>query len=117
MLWHRGALSVFIITRRRLTTITAAKRRPWTSVGHPSSTHQPTIPPPPMDHLALVLACLLPVALFPLWRRLFSHKPLPLPPGPKPWPVIGNFLDFPPTNPWRTYAQWSKTYGPFLSSC
>ena len=40
-----------------------------------------------------------------------SSSTLPLPPGPKPFPLIGNILDIPIGSPWRTYTQWAKRYG------
>ena len=36
---------------------------------------------------------------------------LPLPPGPKGYPLIGNLLDMPITKPWLVYDEWRKTYG------
>jgi hypothetical protein len=36
---------------------------------------------------------------------------LPLPPGPKPLPLIGNVLDMPKDYPWKTFQQWCKQYG------
>ncbi|KAH9058248.1 cytochrome P450 [Lactarius vividus] len=33
------------------------------------------------------------------------------PPGPPPWPVIGNLLDVPMLSPWLAYANMSKKYG------
>ncbi|KAF8880413.1 cytochrome P450 [Infundibulicybe gibba] len=35
---------------------------------------------------------------------------LPLPPGPKPKPLIGNALDIPTQAGWLTYTEWAKTY-------
>ncbi|TCD66266.1 hypothetical protein EIP91_001595 [Steccherinum ochraceum] len=35
---------------------------------------------------------------------------LPLPPGPKPWPFIGNVLDMPVDRFWAKYCEWCKTY-------
>ncbi|KAF8993008.1 cytochrome P450 [Cyathus striatus] len=35
---------------------------------------------------------------------------LPLPPGPKKLPLIGNILDIPSTSPWKKYAEWAKLY-------
>lgn len=36
---------------------------------------------------------------------------LPLPPGPKPLPVLGNVLDMPRKNEWETITKWGKQYG------
>lgn len=36
---------------------------------------------------------------------------LPLPPGPKGYPLIGNVLEMPTGFHWRTYSQWAKVYG------
>jgi hypothetical protein len=40
---------------------------------------------------------------------------LPLPPGPKGYPLIGNLFDMPVYKPWLVYDKWRKTYGkPFI---
>jgi len=44
-----------------------------------------------------------------------SSSKLPLPPGPKGLPVIGNLLDMPTSFEWETYHQWSKELGAFYS--
>ena len=36
---------------------------------------------------------------------------LPLPPGPKGYPLIGNIFDMPVHRPWVVYDEWRKTYG------
>ena len=33
------------------------------------------------------------------------------PPGPRPWPIIGNLLDIPASHEWFTFAKWGETYG------
>lgn len=48
-----------------------------------------------------------------LWGKSRKRNPknLPLPPGPKGYPIIGNLLDMPQDKPWIAYNEWSKTYG------
>ena len=36
---------------------------------------------------------------------------LPLPPGPKGYPLIGNFFDMPVDKPWVVFDEWRKIYG------
>ncbi|KAF8883978.1 cytochrome P450 [Infundibulicybe gibba] len=43
-----------------------------------------------------------------------NPKRLPLPPGPKGLPIIGNLLDMPAHKPWVIYNEWSKTYGDIM---
>lgn len=52
---------------------------------------------------------------------LWSHKKrnpegLPLPPGPKPLPLVGNVLGLKIDEPWVTYTQWGDTYGGLVYS-
>ena len=51
-----------------------------------------------------------------LFRQVIKGKDgnpngLPLPPGPKGYPLIGNLFDMPIHKPWLVYDQWRKTYG------
>ncbi|KAJ4496574.1 cytochrome P450 [Lentinula lateritia] len=42
---------------------------------------------------------------------LHVRRRLPLPPGPKRLPIVGNALDYPTDTPWVKYAEWSRQYG------
>ncbi|CEL10589.1 hypothetical protein ASPCAL13706 [Aspergillus calidoustus] len=64
-------------------------------------------------HLAtLVVLTGLVVGVYLTTRR--KPPSLPLPPGPKPLPLIGNIHQAPKSHGWRTYQQWSKEYGPIV---
>ncbi|CAL1710835.1 unnamed protein product [Somion occarium] len=54
--------------------------------------------------------CALPFAFF-LWLRRSVKGRLPLPPGPKGYPFIGNMLDMPTVTPWKVFQEWCKVYG------
>src|SRR3982074_3735982 len=53
------------------------------------------------------------IAVYIVTRRK-STSSLPLPPGPKPLPIIGNVHQAPKSYSWRTYREWSKEYGPIV---
>ncbi|RPD62686.1 CyP450 monooxygenase [Lentinus tigrinus ALCF2SS1-7] len=46
------------------------------------------------------------------WRA--RSKGRPLPPGPQPFPVVGNLLDIPKSMPWEAYRDLSVRYGDVL---
>lgn len=39
---------------------------------------------------------------------------LPLPPGPKGYPLIGSLFDFPFNRSWLVYDEWTKSYGTYF---
>ena len=43
--------------------------------------------------------------------RSGNPKGLPLPPGPKGYPLIGSLFDMPLDKPWLVYDEWFKAYG------
>ena len=51
-------------------------------------------------------------ALYFSLRRKTTSYSLPLPPGPKPLPLIGNVHQAPKSHAWRDYTEWAKIYGP-----
>ncbi|KAJ7135500.1 cytochrome P450 [Mycena crocata] len=62
------------------------------------------------DYIFAVFLILLAV----LWRRFQLSKRLPLPPGPPPRFLTGNLHQLPSAQPWLTYAEWAKEYGPVV---
>ena len=59
--------------------------------------------------LDVSLGCL---GLFLLARLLNGNGgKLPLPPGPRGLPFIGNVMDMPKSHEWYTFIQWSKKWG------
>ena len=82
-----------------------------------SSSIYPTLPPP-LSTFSLPLFATLGIALtlfFLLTRRSGSPASrLPLPPGPKPVPLLGNVLDMPKEYECLTYNEWRGVYGAFI---
>jgi hypothetical protein len=54
------------------------------------------------------------VSVYLLYRALRTNRPPP-PPGPRPWPIIGNILDIPSAYEWVTFTEWGKKYGGICS--
>lgn len=65
-----------------------------------------------MDIPILVGVCLAALSLF-LFGRVLHRRKLNLPPGPKPWPVIGN-LNLIGSLPHQSLHQLSQKYGPLM---
>ena len=53
------------------------------------------------------------LALLSYFLSLFFRKPAH-PPGPKPWPLLGNITDLRPNELWLLATDWAKRYGPSL---
>ncbi|KAG9222062.1 hypothetical protein CCMSSC00406_0008047 [Pleurotus cornucopiae] len=62
------------------------------------------------DPLILFLLAILGIMYF--WKLLNapSRSRLPLPPGPKKYPIIGSLLEMPSSEEWVKFAEWSKEY-------
>jgi hypothetical protein len=56
-----------------------------------------------------VVVALLSMAFLIRRRRRASN--LPLPPGPRGWPLIDNLFDWPFESAWIPFAEWSKVFG------
>ncbi|KAF8995026.1 cytochrome P450 [Cyathus striatus] len=57
--------------------------------------------------LLLLVSCVS-LVLYGYFRRVY---PLPLPPGPRGYPLIGNLLDIPAEFPWEAFTKWSAMHG------
>ncbi|TFY73981.1 hypothetical protein EWM64_g10031 [Hericium alpestre] len=70
----------------------------------------------PPDALTFTLWTLILSTVVLLYRNSKRCYGFPLPPGPIPFPVIGNVLSAPTRTPWVTYAEWSRKYNSELVS-
>ena len=50
-----------------------------------------------------------------LWKRAQSTSSRPLPPGPKPWPLVGNLFDVPSEDRASTFRKLGQKYGMYPS--
>ncbi|KAF9223823.1 hypothetical protein BS17DRAFT_120832 [Gyrodon lividus] len=61
-----------------------------------------------MDNAILIVSfssLLTGVVAYAVWK---NGSKLPLPPGPPAWPILGNVLDIPATEPWIAYKRLSE---------
>ncbi|MED6223704.1 hypothetical protein PIB30_076680 [Stylosanthes scabra] len=61
----------------------------------------------------LTMIILLSVVALLLYKLYFRLR-FKLPPGPRPWPVVGNLYDIKPVR-FRCFAEWAQSYGPIIS--
>ncbi|KAJ6508744.1 cytochrome P450 [Mycena sanguinolenta] len=61
--------------------------------------------------LALLASVVLLLRFLQKFFNSWHHRHLPFPPGPTPFPLIGNFHDLPTKFSWLTYAKWGTQYG------
>lgn len=47
-------------------------------------------------------------------KQLVPSSSLPLPPGPRPLPLIGNVHQAPNSHAWLHFTEWGKEYGPIF---
>lgn len=67
-----------------------------------------------MDIKTLILGIFSAVIIARLFISWLKRPSLPLPPGPKPAPLIGNILQLPKSLQWLHLYHWSKQYGPVM---
>ncbi|KAJ6508728.1 cytochrome P450 [Mycena sanguinolenta] len=61
--------------------------------------------------LALLASVILLLRFLQKFFNSWYHRHLPFPPGPTPFPLIGNFHDLPTKFSWLTYTKWGMQYG------
>ncbi|XP_042489047.1 cytochrome P450 98A2 [Macadamia integrifolia] len=64
----------------------------------------------------MALITLLPIAIIFIFLsyNLYYRLRFKLPPGPRPWPIVGNLYDIKPVR-FRCFAEWAGAYGPIIS--
>uniref|UniRef100_A0A2P2PJZ1 Uncharacterized protein n=1 Tax=Rhizophora mucronata TaxID=61149 RepID=A0A2P2PJZ1_RHIMU len=61
-----------------------------------------------------VLVIPISIILLLLVYKLYQRLRFKLPPGPRPWPIVGNLYDIKPVR-FRCFAEWTQQYGPIIS--
>ncbi|KAL9240061.1 hypothetical protein vseg_014322 [Gypsophila vaccaria] len=64
----------------------------------------------PQELLPISIVVIVVVVTHYYFRRLRFN----LPPGPRPWPIVGNIFDLKPIQ-FRQFNEWAQTYGPIVS--
>ncbi|KAJ7120745.1 cytochrome P450 [Mycena crocata] len=68
------------------------------------------MPPIDVPGGTLCAALLLGVTVYYVLNPKSPRSKVPLPPGPKPLPLVGNVFDVPKEFPWKKYTEWSKEF-------
>ncbi|KAG2117750.1 cytochrome P450 [Suillus clintonianus] len=69
-----------------------------------------------LAHGALVVALLAIISITTSFNKKKARRNLPLPPGPRPLPILGNLHRMNTVFPWITYKEWSDIYGDIIYS-
>ncbi|THH20292.1 hypothetical protein EW146_g1063 [Bondarzewia mesenterica] len=67
-----------------------------------------------MIHVKLLDVILLALGSWFVRRIIVQRRKAPLPPGPKGWPFIGNFMSLPRNRRWETFAEWEMKWGSII---
>lgn len=64
----------------------------------------------------MALFLIIPISLITLFitYTIFQKLRFKLPPGPRPWPIVGNLYDIKPVR-FRCFSEWAQSYGPIIS--
>ena len=68
---------------------------------------------PPWALVSLAVMVILRLETF-IKSRIANPRNLPLPPGPKALPIVGNMFGMPREYEWFTYSDWAKQYGTWI---
>ena len=80
---------------------------------HPSPTTYHLLHPY-LSPLMALIPVLISITALALAYKLYQRLRFKLPPGPHPWPILGNLGKIKPVR-FRCFAEWSQTYGPIMS--
>ncbi|PIO35721.1 Cytochrome P450 2K1 [Aquarana catesbeiana] len=70
----------------------------------------------PVDPVTILLSVVVILFFALVYSSKKQDKYKNFPPGPKPWPIIGNMLSFDMKKPHKTFIELSKTYGPVIGA-
>lgn len=70
----------------------------------------------PFFFLSTMNLLLIPISFITLLLtyKIYQRLRFKLPPGPRPWPIVGNLYDVKPVR-FRCFAEWAQAYGPIIS--